>query len=109
MWTLLTHTPYFAGIRQKGESQNGGSKKAKHAKFSEKRTFLTHDFLFIPVFHWGIFFIRILSKVVGSEKRLKRGAQTFCTLQASQIKYNYVIFAKRVWLEFQKPKLGLNK
>ena len=28
-------------IRQKSESQNGGNKKAKHAKFSEKRTFLT--------------------------------------------------------------------
>ena len=28
-------------IRQKGESQNGGNKKAKYAKFSKKRTFLT--------------------------------------------------------------------
>ena len=28
-------------IRQKGESQNGGNKKSKHAKFSEKQTFLT--------------------------------------------------------------------
>ena len=28
-------------IQQKGESQNGGNKKAKHAKFSEKLTFLT--------------------------------------------------------------------
>ena len=28
-------------IRQKNESQNGGNKKAKHAKFSEKRTFFT--------------------------------------------------------------------
>ena len=28
-------------IRQKGESQNGCFKKAKHGKFSEKRTFLT--------------------------------------------------------------------
>ena len=27
-------------VRQKGESQNGGFKKTKHAKFSEKRTFL---------------------------------------------------------------------
>ena len=26
--------------RQKGESQNGGNKKGKHVKFSEKRTFL---------------------------------------------------------------------
>ena len=29
-------------IRQKGESQNGDEKKTKHAKFSEKQTFLTH-------------------------------------------------------------------
>ena len=29
-------------IRQKGKSQNGCLKKTKHAKFSEKRTFLTH-------------------------------------------------------------------
>ena len=28
-------------IRQKGESQNGGNKKAKHAKSSKKRTFFT--------------------------------------------------------------------
>ena len=28
-------------IRQKGESQSGCFKKTKHAKFSEKRTFLT--------------------------------------------------------------------
>ena len=28
-------------IRWKGESQNGGKKKAKHAKFSEKLTFFT--------------------------------------------------------------------
>ena len=28
-------------IRRKGESQNGRFKKRKHAKFSEKRTFLT--------------------------------------------------------------------
>ena len=28
-------------IRQKRESQNGGNKKLKHAKFSEKQTFLT--------------------------------------------------------------------
>ena len=28
-------------IRQKGESQNGFFKKTKHAKFSEKQTFLT--------------------------------------------------------------------
>ena len=26
-------------IRQKGESQNGGNKKSKHAKFSEKTNF----------------------------------------------------------------------
>ena len=30
-------------IRQKGKSQNGGNKKAKHAKFSEKQTFLPPD------------------------------------------------------------------
>ena len=30
-------------IRQKGESQNGYFKKTKHAKFSEKRTFLPTD------------------------------------------------------------------
>ena len=28
-------------IWQKGESQNGGNKKIKSAKFSEKRTFFT--------------------------------------------------------------------
>ena len=33
--------PNSSVIRQKGKSQNGGNKKTKHAKFSEKRTFLT--------------------------------------------------------------------
>ena len=36
-------------IRQKVESQNGGNKKAKHAKFSEKRTFLTPGYAHIRV------------------------------------------------------------
>ena len=31
----------FVGNREKGESQNGCFKKAKHAKISEKQTFLT--------------------------------------------------------------------
>ena len=31
----------FSVKTQKGESQNGGNTKTKHAKFSEKRTFLT--------------------------------------------------------------------
>ena len=35
------HTLILSIIKQKGESQNRGNKKAKHAKFSEKRTFLT--------------------------------------------------------------------
>ena len=30
-------------IRQKSDSQNGDNKKAKHAKSSEKRTFLTYQ------------------------------------------------------------------
>ena len=34
-------------IKQKGESQNGSSKKTKHAKFSEKRIFFT---LFLTLF-----------------------------------------------------------
>ena len=31
----------FSVIKKKGESQNGGNKKTKHAKFSEKRIFYT--------------------------------------------------------------------
>ena len=46
--TSLTPTcPLFPGLKdvlsvvsQKGESQNGGNKKTKHAKFSEKRLLL---------------------------------------------------------------------
>ena len=33
----------LAVIRQKGESQNGGNKKAKHPKFSENKHFLPPD------------------------------------------------------------------
>ena len=36
-------------INQKGESQNGCFKKIKHAKFSEKRTFLTLWYAYVPV------------------------------------------------------------
>ena len=37
----VTQSNNLSVIRQKGESQNGGNKKAKYARFSEKRTFLT--------------------------------------------------------------------
>ena len=36
-------------IRQKGESQNGCYKKTKHAKFSEKQTFLTPWYAHVSV------------------------------------------------------------
>ena len=39
----LPRTPTLSVIRQKDESQNGCFKKPKHAKFSEKRTFLPPD------------------------------------------------------------------
>ena len=38
---LRKDKPLSTVIRQKGESQNGCFKKTKHAKFSEKRRFLT--------------------------------------------------------------------
>ena len=38
---LLSKLNRLSLITQKGESQNGGNKKAKYAKFSEKQTFLT--------------------------------------------------------------------
>ena len=41
MVTLVKKGLKSSVIRQKGESQNGCVKKAKHAIFSEKRTFLT--------------------------------------------------------------------
>ena len=34
-------TEEIVSNREKGESQEGGNKKTKHAKFSEQRTFLT--------------------------------------------------------------------
>ena len=43
-------------VRQKGESQNGCFKKTKHAKFSEKRTFLTESFSFLGKFVMLCFF-----------------------------------------------------
>ena len=43
-------------IRQKGEFQNGCFKKTKHAKFSEKRTFLTPLYTHVRV-HLPILFI----------------------------------------------------
>ena len=44
-------------IRQKGESQNGCLKKTKHAKFSEKRTFLTPWYAHISYHHWSYCFL----------------------------------------------------
>ena len=40
-WLNLPKKAKSSVIRQKGESQNGGNKKTKYAKFAEKRTFLT--------------------------------------------------------------------
>ena len=40
MWTIVKLFKSSV-IRQKCESENGCSKKRKHAKFSEKRTYLT--------------------------------------------------------------------
>ena len=40
MNTFIAVENRLSVIRQKGESQNGGNKKAKHAKFSEKQAFL---------------------------------------------------------------------
>ena len=39
----MKNFPELVGNKAKGESQNGYFKKTKHAKFSEKRTFLTPD------------------------------------------------------------------
>ena len=41
-------------IRQKGESKNGGNKKAKHAKFSEKWTFFVFCFLVTSVLRFTL-------------------------------------------------------
>ena len=38
--TMERSIPLLSVIREKGESLNRGNKKTKHAKFSEKRTFL---------------------------------------------------------------------
>ena len=43
-WLIKSLIALSSVIRQKGESQNGGYKKTKHAKFFKKQTFLTHSF-----------------------------------------------------------------
>ena len=40
-YLIVNAVPYSLVISQKGKSQNGCFKKAKHANFSEKQTFLT--------------------------------------------------------------------
>ena len=42
---LLISSSHSSVIRPKSESQNGGNKKTKHAKFSEKRTLLTSSYV----------------------------------------------------------------
>ena len=54
METVIMHKAFCKSfhtsvIRQKGKSQNRGNKKAKHAKFSEKRTFLTPWYAYVCV------------------------------------------------------------
>ena len=46
-------------IRQKGESQNGCFRKTRHAKFSEKRTFLTPWYarVHMKMEHWNLWII----------------------------------------------------
>ena len=48
-WVSLWSIIRSSVIRQKGESQNGGNEKAKHAKFFEKQTFLTPWYTHIRV------------------------------------------------------------
>ena len=54
-------------IRRKGESQNGGNKKTKQAKFSEKRTFLTppdsHTYVRVSVGKTCFFFLFVFGKL----------------------------------------------
>ena len=56
--TTLSEMIISLVIRQKGKSQNGGNKKAKHAKFSDKGTFLTpwytHDVFMVAIHHFTI-------------------------------------------------------
>ena len=42
---LLISSSHSSVIRPKSESRNGGNKKTKHAKFSEKRTLLTSSYV----------------------------------------------------------------
>ena len=42
-WILLKPCTISSVVRQKGDPQDGGIKKTKHAKFSRKRIFLPPD------------------------------------------------------------------
>ena len=74
--TKLPHPLFFLNSilinssikRQKGEYQNEGNKKTKHAKFSEKQTFLTpwyahvRNFRFFAKFGMFWFFVNSISR-----------------------------------------------
>ena len=57
--TYLTKSLNSSVIRQKGQSQNGCFKKKKHAKFPEKRTFLTPWYAHARVFRTYISNVRV--------------------------------------------------
>ena len=47
-----TYDYVLSVIWQKGESQNGGNKNTKHAKFSQKRTFFAHWYAHVLSFYY---------------------------------------------------------
>ena len=47
---IVAVTEQFVGNKAKGQSQNGGNKKARHAKFSENEHFLPTKCLFLGKF-----------------------------------------------------------
>ena len=49
----VDQVPNSSAIRQKDESQNGCYKKTKHAKFSEKLTFLNPRYAHVRVLSGG--------------------------------------------------------
>ena len=78
-------------VRQKGESQNGGSKKAKHTKFSEKPMFLTPEHVRVRIRGYEMFVFLKIWRAVPCYLRFE--IRSFALLPTKWVKSSCCTFA----------------
>ena len=100
---IVAVTEQFVGNKAKGQSQNGGNKKARHAKFSEKRTFLTYE-MFVSWKIWRALlscYLRFMICLITDEALLP-----YYRRYHMKIKKLWVYFIIKIFLIENKCKTG---